>query len=114
MAMIENSTNAFQTAIPPWNQIARQTEHRSWEPPTGPWVIAQTWQDLLFAHWRVDPDALRSHLPRQLSLETFHGDAWVGIVPFHLSHLAPRGAAGRAGLGFPELNVRTYVTIEDK
>ena len=32
--------------------------HRPWPLPIGPWVMAQTWHDLLFAHWRVAPDVL--------------------------------------------------------
>jgi uncharacterized protein YqjF (DUF2071 family) len=62
----------------------------------------------------VAPEVLGPNIPPSLNLETFDGAAWVGIVPFHLSHLAPRGAAGRLGLAFPELNVRTYVTRDDK
>jgi uncharacterized protein YqjF (DUF2071 family) len=57
---------------------------------------------------------LRPHIPPSLSLETFDGVAWVGIVPFVLSHLAPRVSAGWLGLAFPELNVRTYVRRDDK
>jgi len=112
--MMANGAHARRVETPPWNRIARQTAHRPWPPPDGPWVIAQTWQDLLFAHWPVSPEALRPHIPPRLHLDTFDGDAWIGIVPFDLSHLAPRGAAGRLGLAFPELNVRTYVTLEDK
>src|SRR3954452_365601 len=112
--MMANGAHARRVETPPWNRIARQTAHRPWPPPDGPRVIAQTWQDLLFAHWPVSPEALRPHIPPRLHLDTFDGAAWIGIVPFDLSHLAPRGAAGRFGLAFPELNVRTYVTIEDK
>jgi uncharacterized protein len=112
--MIERGSYSRTEAIPPWGQIARQTLLRSWPPPRGPWLVAQTWENLLFAHWPVAPSALRPLIPSGLSLDMFAGEAWVGVVPFRLSHLAPRGAAGRVGLGFPELNVRTYVTIEDK
>ena len=98
----------------PWDRIARQTAHRPWAPPGRPWIITQTWRNLLFAHWPVSPDHLRPLIPPALHLETFDGAAWVGVVPFHLSRIAPRGTPDQLGLGFPELNVRTYVTIEDK
>jgi hypothetical protein len=76
--------------------------------------MTQTWRDLLFAHWPVPAELLRSLVPQPLALDTFAGQAWVGVVPFDLAHLAPRGAPHRLSLAFPELNVRTYVTIEDK
>ena len=88
--------------------------HRPWPPPERPWLIMQTWRELLFAHWPVAPAALRPLIPRQLELEAYAGDAWVGVVPFDVSRIAPRGAPDRLGLAFPELNVRTYVTAEDK
>lgn len=99
---------------PPWNRIARQTEHRAWRPPDRPWIMTQTWRDLLFAHWPVSPAALRPLVPAGLQLDLFSGEAWVGVVPFRIAPLAPRGAPRRLGIAFPELNVRTYVTAEGK
>jgi uncharacterized protein len=77
--------------------------------------MAQTWHDLLFAHWPVDAGALRQLVPRELPLDTFQGRCWVGIAPFHMSHIHARGLPPLPGLSrFPELNVRTYVTVGDK
>lgn len=95
---------------PHWDRIAVVADHRPWPVPTGPWIIAQTWRDLLFAHWRVDPAQLWPLLPAGLTLDTFDGQAWIGVVPFDLSYLAMRGAPRRTALSFLELNVRTYVT----
>jgi len=78
--------------------------------PKGPWVIAQTWHDLLFAHWPLPPELLRPLVPRQLELDIFEGQAWVGVVPFRISAMRPRLLPPVPGLSyFPELNVRTYV-----
>jgi uncharacterized protein YqjF (DUF2071 family) len=45
----------------------------------------------------------------------FDGSAWIGIVPFHMTNVAPRFVPLLPGLSaFPELNVRTYVTLADK
>ncbi|MFN2627285.1 MAG: hypothetical protein ABR569_01455 [Gaiellaceae bacterium] len=33
------------------------------------WVMGQTWLDLLFGHWRVDPDRPGLHVPDVLELE---------------------------------------------
>jgi hypothetical protein len=73
--------------------------------------MAQTWQDLLFAHWPVPVEALRAFVPEPLAIDTFEGTAWVGVVPFRMSGVRPRGLPAIRGLSaFPELNVRTYVT----
>lgn len=73
------------------------------------------WHDLCFMHWRVDYDVLRSLIPEPLEIDTFDGDAWIGIVPFRMSGVAPRFVPSIPFLSnFPELNVRTYVTIDGK
>jgi uncharacterized protein YqjF (DUF2071 family) len=91
------------------------TDHRPWPLPTQPWLLAQTWQELLFAHWPVPAATLRERLPRGLMLDTFEGEAWVGVVPFHMSDVHFRGLPGfPTAETFPELNVRTYVVAEGK
>jgi uncharacterized protein YqjF (DUF2071 family) len=79
-----------------------------------PWVLRMRWLDLLFAHWPVDPDALAAKLPAGLDLDLRDGQAWLGIVPFTMADVAPRGvpALGRFSQ-FPEINVRTYVRHGD-
>ncbi len=70
------------------------------------------WLDLLFLHWQVPADALRAQLPPGLALDTHDGAAYLGIVPFTMSHVGLRALPSLPP--FPELNVRTYVTAEDK
>jgi len=85
-------------------------EHRPWALPAGPWVMAQNWEDLLFAHWPVPSEVLRGLVPSGLELDTFEGKAWIGVVPFRMSGVRLRGTPAVPGLSaFPELNVRTYV-----
>jgi uncharacterized protein YqjF (DUF2071 family) len=73
--------------------------------------MAQSWHDLLFAHWPVDAAELRPLLPPRLQIDTFQSQAWLGIVPFRMSGVRLRGTPAVPGLSaFPELNVRTYVT----
>lgn len=77
-----------------------------------PWVMHQRWTDLLFAHWPVAPDLVRPLLPPSLTLDTFEGEAWVGVIPFHMSNVRPRGVPPLPGISaFQELNVRTYVRV---
>jgi uncharacterized protein YqjF (DUF2071 family) len=100
------------TALP---EPAAGAAHRPWPLPAGPWVHAQRWQGLLFAHWPLPPQTLRPLLPPGLTLDTFDGRAWLGVVPFYLSGLRLRGTPAVPGLSsFPEVNVRTYVRAGGK
>ena len=79
-------------------------------PPSGHWVMHQTWRDLLFAHWPVSVETLRPLIPISLDVETFDGAAWIGTVPFHMTGVRLRGTPCTPVAGaFPELNLRTYV-----
>jgi uncharacterized protein YqjF (DUF2071 family) len=81
----------------------------------GNWVMQQSWHDLLFAHWSYPVEAIRGAVPAQLPIDTYEGKAWVGVVPFQVRGLRARWLpAIRAFSDFPELNVRTYVTIDGK
>jgi uncharacterized protein len=77
--------------------------------------MTQIWHELLFAHWPLPPDVLRPLVPAALPLDTFEGQAWLGVVPFRMSYVRPRGVPPIPGISaFPELNVRTYVTLGGK
>ena len=77
--------------------------------------MAQTWHDLLFAHWPVDAVPLRQLIPPQLQIDTFEGRAWLAVVPFRMTGVRLRGTPSLPCLSaFPELNVRTYVTFGGK
>jgi uncharacterized protein YqjF (DUF2071 family) len=73
--------------------------------------MAQTWRDLLFAHWPVAPESVRPLVPPALAVQTFEGRAWVAVTPFVITGLRLRALPAIPGLSwFPELNLRTYVT----
>jgi hypothetical protein len=69
-----------------------------------------TWRDLLFAHWRVDPATVAARLPEPIEVDTFEGEAYLGVVPFRME-VAPVGLP--LGRTFGELNLRTYVRSPD-
>jgi uncharacterized protein len=89
----------------PWD-----TSDRPWPVPDRPWAMRMVWHDLLFAHWPVPVGALRPLVPGGLRIDTFGGEAWLGVVPFRMSGVRARLLPPLPGLrAFPELNVRTYV-----
>jgi uncharacterized protein YqjF (DUF2071 family) len=97
------------------SKVLHRTANRPWPLPEEPWLMAQTWRDLLFAHWPLPPDVVRQALPPALSPDTFDGSAWIGVTPFEVSGLRPRGGLPLPRSSrFPELNVRTYTTLDDK
>jgi uncharacterized protein YqjF (DUF2071 family) len=66
--------------------------------------IRQRWEEVLFLHWPVAPEAMRPLVP--LELDLLDGRAWLGVVAFRMTRNRLRG--------FPlppilEVNVRTYV-----
>lgn len=80
---------------------------------TRPWVMAQTWEDILFAHWRYAPEALRPLVPSAIDIQIRDGSAWVSVVALRMAHLRIRDAGFLPLLEpFPELNLRTYVTYQ--
>jgi uncharacterized protein YqjF (DUF2071 family) len=112
----EDLTNDLEMVNHDFNaRIVEEVAHRPWTMPDRPWVMTQTWHDLLFAHWPVDRSQLRSKVPAAFELDLFNGDAWIGIVPFHMTNVAPRGVPSLPWVSeFPELNVRTYVRVGDR
>jgi uncharacterized protein YqjF (DUF2071 family) len=74
-----------------------------------------TWRDLLFMHWPLPPARLEPLLPPGVAIDTLDGAAWLGIVPFTMTAVRPRGAPSVPGVSrFPELNVRTYVRVRGR
>jgi uncharacterized protein YqjF (DUF2071 family) len=59
----------------------------------------------------VPIEALRAHLPDELEVDTFEGDAYLGLTPFKVANLRVRGLPPLPVLSsFLELNCRTYVS----
>lgn len=79
-------------------------------------VMRQSWRDLLFLHFREDPDRVQATLPEGLEVDTYPDDtgrdwAWIGVVAFRMERIRPEGGFPLPWLSaFPETNVRTYAT----
>lgn len=89
--------------------------HRPWPLPDGAWRWQQSWQELAFLHFRAAPQPLARLLPTGVTLQQFDGSAWLGVVPFRMANVSPRGLHRFASWPeFPELNLRTYVEVGGK
>ena len=83
--------------------------------PDRPWVMGQTWDDLLFVHYRVPVSALRPLVPDGLDVQEHSGSGWLGVTPFIVTGLRARGLLPLPFTSsFRELNVRTYVVRDGK
>jgi uncharacterized protein YqjF (DUF2071 family) len=83
--------------------------------PATPWVMGQTWDDLLFVHYRVPIETLRPLVPEGLEVQEHSGTGWLSVTPFVITGLRARGLLPLPyASSFRELNVRTYVTRDEK
>ncbi len=70
----------------------------------------QNWGKLLFMHWTMPVELLRPLVPQQLTIDTYDGEAWIGVVPFTMWDVRPSFTPALPVLSaLHELNVRTYV-----
>lgn len=93
--------------------ILAQTRHRPYPLPRGPWLMKQTWKDLLFAHWPVNEADLLPYIPAGLELAKWEGRPWISITPFVMDPLRLRGVPRLPFVHrFLEMNIRTYVVHE--
>ena len=74
--------------------------------------LTVTGADVLFAHWRVDPEAVDAVLPDDLTVDTFDGSAWVSALALENRSVSAGSIRLPAALDrlVPQLNFRTYVT----
>ena len=80
-----------------------------------PWIMKQTWKDVLFAHYPVSRKVLEKMVPSELKVDTFYQTGWVSIVPYLTSSMHLRGVPPVPGMStYPGFNIRTYVTMNGK
>jgi uncharacterized protein len=97
-------------------KVLDEIDHRPWPlPDEREWIMGQTWENLLFAHWRVPEEALRRVVHPDIPIDTYDGSAWIGVTPFTVTGLHARGTPPPPVVAsFHEINVRTYATIDGK
>lgn len=82
---------------------------RTAPPLPGRVVVEQHWRDLVFLHWRVEPERVQPYLPKGTRPDVIDGATWVGLIPFVLAdtRFPPLPPLPRLGT-FVEVNVRLY------
>jgi hypothetical protein len=81
------------------------------EPPTqiGRKLLTQSWLDLAFLHWAVEPERVSGLLPVGARPDVLDGLTYVGLVGFRMHRIGWLGLPGMPYFGcFPETNVRLY------
>jgi len=80
-----------------WNDLLAVADHRPYPLPSSRWSMTMTWESLLFAHWPIPLGEMRSLVPSELELDSWEGEAWIGVVPFRskgtTEHLMARSPA---------------------
>lgn len=80
-----------------------------------PWVMEQTWENVFFVSWPLEPEALAHLIPNDMELDTYEGKAYVSLLPLHMVDIHVRDLPPIPGLRtFPEINLRTYVKVRGK
>lgn len=70
----------------------------------------QRWHELLFVHWRVPAEDMARIVSPELTVDTWDGSAWLGMVCFTMTGVRPWWFAAVPGISaFHETNLRTYV-----
>lgn len=76
-----------------------------------PAIARQTWTNIFFMHWRVDPDSLQTYMKQPYILDTFDGSAWMTVVCFVAKNSQLRGLPFNFVNTAIQINLRTYVTM---
>jgi uncharacterized protein YqjF (DUF2071 family) len=76
-------------------------------------IMHQRWAELGFLHWPVPVAALRGLVPDALTIDTYEGQAYVGVIPFTVTGARPMLMPPLPWVSdFHEVNVRTYVHLD--
>lgn len=70
-------------------------------------------EDVLFTHWPVDADTLRSVIPEPLDVDTFDGTGWITVLAHEVTEATLDAVPVSPLRPFGEVDLRTYVQYGD-
>ena len=77
-------------------------------------IMSQSWRDLTFLHWRIDPALVAGLMPAGSRPDTLDGATYVGLIPFRMVDAGVGTGPAIPWLGtFAETNVRLY-SVDDE
>ncbi len=77
-------------------------------------IASMLWENVLFAHWKVKCENLKKCLPTGVELDTYNGEAYLGIVPFFMKEMELTFLPFLSRLSFSQINIRTYVKVANQ
>jgi len=96
-------------------EILSSKSHRNYDYPKNSWMYYQEWNRVLFLHYEIPVEKLRDLVPKDLTIDTFNGSAYISIVPFIMENIRPKFFPSLNFVSnFGEINVRTYVVKDGK
>ncbi len=96
-------------------KVLDTTAHRPWALPTETWKYYQEWNRAIFLHWQVDHDELIPFVPKKLQIDLFDDKPWVSLVAFTMEGTRLKNLPTFPPISnFHEINIRTYVTQNNK
>ncbi|MFE2548170.1 YqjF family protein [Streptomyces sp. NPDC059355] len=76
-------------------------------------LLHQSWLDVAFVHWAVDPASVGGLLPRGVRPDVYEGATYVGLIALRMHRVGWLALPGVPYFGnFPETNVRLYSVDE--
>lgn len=87
---------------------------RTAPPLPGRVITTQSWRDLTFLHWALDPSEVERFMPPGVRPDVHEGRTYVGLVPFRMVGVGLGRLPGIPYFGtFLETNVRLY-SVDDQ
>ncbi|WP_368504627.1 DUF2071 domain-containing protein [Alkalihalophilus sp. As8PL] len=77
-------------------------------------LVSMNWENVLFAHWAMNPEVVQKQLPKGIKVDTYNGKAYIGVVAFLMNKIHPTILPEMISFSLPEINVRTYVEVDGK
>jgi uncharacterized protein len=95
--------------------LLHNTGHRPWPIPNDNWKYYQEWHNALFLHWPVPVELIQPAIPSGLIIDEISGTTYISLVAFTMQNIRLRYVPAFPPVSnFHEINLRAYVTLDNK